>query len=147
MVPCIYLTLCRLCDLLECLFEGLHATETLESLTLGERWVVFWKLNSQIIPSFKGGPHLKTGLYQNWHRKWDLNFLFMFTYILKKKSNLYCFYLFCWFFEVFCLFDMFGLVCLLYFFSFLFAFKFFRNTPNICLGTWSHQSRFLRVLI
>lgn len=53
MVSCIYLTLCRLCDLLECLFEGLHATETLESLTLGERWVVFWKLNSQQFQVFQ----------------------------------------------------------------------------------------------
>lgn len=65
MVACIYLTLGRFCDLLECLFEGLHATETLELLTLGEKWVVFWKLNSQTIPSFTGGPHPKTGLYQN----------------------------------------------------------------------------------
>lgn len=121
MVPCIYLTLCRLCDLLECLFEGLHATVTLESLTLGERWVVFWKLNSQTIPSFTGGPCPKTGLYQNWQWKWDLDFQFRCTYIF-KIFHLCCFYLSTSFFEGF-LFGWFG-----FFFSFSFAFIFFRNS-------------------
>lgn len=128
MVSCIYLTLCRLCDLLECLFEGLHATETLESLTLGERWVVFWKPNSQTIPSLTGGPHPKTGLYQNWHWTWDLDFPFRSTYIL----NFFICVAFTFsvgFLSFFCL------VGLVYFFSFSFAFIFFRDSPNICLGT------------
>lgn len=99
-------------------FYGLHATEILESLTIEERWVIFWKLNSQKIHVWQVATISKSVC-----SKTDTESRIR---ILSFGQSTFLNF-------ILCLLIMF-LIIIIIFLSSSFAFMYFRNPPNIFLA-------------